>query len=55
MHISAHSYNCQGRVSELCIGGCLGTSLGLSVHLCQELGGRHPGLSGKQIYGIPCG
>lgn len=54
MHIGAHSYNCQGRVCELCIGGCLGTSLGLSVHLCQELGGRHPGLSGKQIYGMPC-
>lgn len=38
-------------VCELCIGGCLGTFLGLSVHLYEESGGRHPDLGGEWVYG----
>lgn len=62
VHVCAHEiYKCvclvhratlfRREVCELCTGGCLGTFLGLSVHLCEELGGRHPGHGGKQFYG----
>lgn len=37
-------------VCEPCTGGCLGTFLSLSVHLCDESGGRHPDLGGEQVY-----